>query len=309
MLTAAAGFLAYILLQARQRRTELGLVRELGLAAILWALGPSLYVLPQVLAGSSGNTSRAVLTFLGGLGFIITHPQALLLGIGIGIAMLLYQFPATFVLGLLGARGLAQQARAEAWMLGLATLGNVLFLLAAIDPRVTSAYWWHLPYYLQTYVVFAIWIGMGFSRLWSRLKNQKWAVAGIVLLTVGLPVLVYAVAPSVARLFDFDEIVSLRSLPGRDNLTYFLSPWKQHETGARQYGESILDALPQDGILFADFSIWSIIRYLKEVEGARPDVELVLLSSDQAATILQYRDRLHLFLANIDRYYDLEGIG
>lgn len=132
-------------------------------------------------------------------------------------------------------------------------------------------------------------------------------MAGVVLLTVVLPVVLYALAPVVARPF-VSNLPGFRPLPGRDNLTYVLSPWKHQETGAREFGERILSALPPDSVLFADYSIWAVIQYLQVVEGARPDVEVVQLAGDQVSPILQYRDRPDLFLADIYRYYDLEGI-
>ncbi len=131
--------------------------------------------------------------------------------------------------------------------------------------------------------------------------------AGIVLLTVVLPVVFYALAPVVARPF-VSNLPGFRPLPGRDNLTYVLSPWKHRETGARELGERILSALPPNSVLFADYSIWAVIRYLQIVEGTRSDVELVQLAGDQVSRILRYRDRPYLFLVDVYRYYDLEGI-
>lgn len=308
MATAAAGFLTYVGIIAWRRRGEPGLGREMLLAALAWVAGGAPYLFLLTRTGTTGGALGTVLGFLRGLGYVATRPPALLLGIGAGLALLLYQFPVTFIPGLLGLRRLVQQARPEAWMLGLAALGDVLFLLAATDPQTGGEYWWNLHYYLQMYVIFALWIAMGFAALWPRLARRRWAVAGAALFTVVLPILLYALAPAVARPF-VSNLPGFRPLPGRDNLTYVLSPWKHHETGARQFGESVLAALPPDSVLFADYSIWAVIRYLQAVEGARPDVTLVQLSGDQASLILQYRDRPYLFLADTYRYYDLEGIG
>ncbi len=249
-----------------------------------------------------------ILGFLRGLGYLLIHPPALLLGVGVGLALLLYQFPATFLPGFLGLRRLGQQMKPEAWMLGLAAVGNVLSLLASVDPRVAGGYWWNLHQYLLLYIIFALWIAVGFAALWPRIVSRKRLLAAALLLTVALPILLYALAPIVARPF-VANLPGFRPLPDRDNLTYVLSPWKHHETGAPEFGERILSALPPDSVLFADYSIWAVIRYLQIVEDARPDVELVQLRGDQASLILQYQDRPHLFLADVYRYYDLEGIG
>lgn len=307
MATAAAGFLAYIGIIAWRHRKTPEIRRQLIVAVFAGLLGVFPYVFLLFQTGTAGSAVATVLGFLRGLEYVLSHPGALFLGIGVGAALLIYQFPLAFVLGFQGLRDSFRSGRPEAWMLGLAALGNVLFLLAATDPRTGGEYWWNLHYYLQTYVVFAIWIALGFAALWPRLVGRVWITAVVVLLTVVLPVALYALAPAVARPF-VSNIPGFRSLPGRDNLTYVLSPWKHRETGAREFGERILSALPPDSVLFADYSIWAVVRYLQVVEGARPDVELVQLSGDQVSQILQYQNRPYLFLADVYRYYDLEGI-
>ncbi len=308
MATAAAGFLAYVGIVAWNCRRKPGTGRQLAVAVLTGLLGVSPYFYLLSHTGTTGSMTATVLGFLRGLGYVLIRPGALLLGIGVGAVLLLYQFPLTFIPGFRGLRDSLRSGRPEAWMLGLAALGNVLFLLAAADPRAGGEYWWNLHYYLQMYVIFALWIATGFAHLWPWLAGRKWAVTGVVLLTVALPILLYALAPVVARPF-VSNLPGFRPLPGRDNLTYVLSPWKHRETGAREFGESVLTALPPNSVLFADYSIWAVIRYLQVVEGARPDVELVQLTGDQPSLILQYRDRPHLFLADLYRYYDLEGIG
>ena len=308
MATAAAGFLAYIgIITWRQRHTP-GFWRPLPMAAVAGLLGLAPYLFLLARTGTAGSAVGTLIAFLRGLGFVVLRPSALLLGVGVGTALLLYQFPATFLPGFLGLRRLGQRVKPEAWLLGLVALGNVLSLLASVDPRAAGGYWWNLHQYLLTYVIFSLWIAVGFAALWPCLAHQRWAVASVTLLTVLLPIVLYALAPVVARPF-VSSLPGFRPLPGRDNLTYVLSPWKHRETGAREFGERILNALPPDSVLFADYSIWAVVRYLQVVEDARPDVELVQLTGDQASLILQYQDRPHLFLADVYRYYDLGAIG
>jgi len=308
MATAAAGFLAYIgVITWRQRHTP-GFWHPLPIAVAAGLLGLAPYLFLLARTGTAGSAVGTVIGFLRGLGYVLLRPSALMLGVGAGLALFLYQFPATFLPGFLGLRRLGQRMKPEAWMLGLAALGNVLSLLASVDPRAAGGYWWNIHQYLLTYVIFALWIAAGFALLWPRWSARNAYLAAVLLLTVALPILLYAMAPQVARPF-VSNLPGFRPLPGRDNLTYVLSPWKHRETGAREFGERILNALPPDSVLFADYSIWAVVRYLQVVEGARPDVELVQLTGDQVSLILQYQDCPLLFLADVYRYYDLEGIG
>src|SRR5262249_34679820 len=106
------------------------------------------------------------------------------------------------------------------------------------------------------------------------------------------------------------EVPDFRSLPGRDNFAYVLTPWKNRETAPRAYAESLLGAMPLAGVLFADYGPWSMIHYLQVVDKQRPDVELVMLREKptQVPEILSRRLRGALYLADTGRYYDLDGI-
>ena len=309
MATAAGGFLAYIGIIAWGRRREPGLWRELAIAAAAGLLGLAPYLILLARSETTGGVAGTATRFLRAVTYLPTHPREFLLGIGVGFALLLYQFPLTFIPGFLGLRRMIREGDSKGWLLGLVVLGNVLFLLSALDPQAGGVYWWNLHYYLQAYVVFALWIGVGLAALWPRIASWKGSLAATILLTIAIPILLYALAPTIARPFT-SNLPGFRPLPGRDNLTYVLSPWKHHETGARALGEQILEALPPNSVIFADYSIWAVLNYLQVVEGARPDVELVKLPSQpaQVPLILQYRDRPYLFLADLYRYYDVEGI-
>lgn len=254
-----------------------------------------------------------MISFLRGLTYVLTEPRTFLLASGLGLALLVCQFPATFLLGFLGLRDLWHRERAVVTLLLLIMLGDVAFLLSAIDPRTGGDYVWNLHYYLQAYVAFAMGIAAGFKTIETRwIQGGRKRQTASVLLTFALPVLVYAAAPSLARPFTTD-LPGFRALSGRDNLTYALSPWKFQETGARDFGEKILNGLPPHSVLLADYSLWAVVRYLHSVEGLRPDVQIVQLPyagrNQQVPVILQYHASAEVFLADtIERYYDMPEI-
>jgi hypothetical protein len=196
-------------------------------------------------------------------------------------------------------------------MLALIAAGNVGFLLGATDPRTGGEYVWNLHYYLLTYVVFAQWLAVGLAHLWPHLARTRLRLTASALLMVGLPVMVYALAPIVARAFTAN-LPGFREVGGRDNLSYVLSPWKQDETGARTFAESILNTLPPDSILLADYSIWSILNYLQIVESRRLDLTLIQMpaagTGRQLPLILSQRGARNLFIADANRYYDVAEI-
>lgn len=312
MATAAVGFLAYIGMVGWRHRSSASLRRQILIAALVGGLSLLAYLWFLINTRSAHSTSGTILRFLRGLGHLATSPKALGLGIGIGLALLFYQFPVTTLVGFTGLRRLWKVAPRKAWMLLLIVLGDLAFLLAAIDPRTGGDYVWNLHYYLQAYVVFALWIASGFAYLWPRwFASQKSRQIVAVLLALILPVIVYSMAPITARTV-VKNVPGFRSLPGRDNFTYVLSPWKHHETGARDFGEAVLQVLPPNSVIFADYSLWAVFRYLQLVEGYRTDVTLVKLPyaghGSQLSVILAYAPTSELFLADTWRYYDMQEI-
>jgi hypothetical protein len=256
-------------------------------------------------AYQTGGTANAFLT---GFAHVLITPQLLLMGLAAGVGLLIYQFWATIPIGILGLKRSGRTDRATAVLLILVAAGDVTFLLGATDPSTGGEYVWNLHYYIQLYIVFALWAAMGFAALWSCIRQTRLRIIMAVLLTLAPPILVYAITPTVVRPFTA-SLPGFRQVGGRDNLTYVLSPWKQNETGARTFGESILKTLPPHSVLFADYSIWTIVNYLQVVESARPDVQLLQLpsvdSGQQLLLILKHRYAGNLFLADTGRYYDI----
>ncbi len=240
----------------------------------MFVIGFIPYFLVSEMTGGTGGTITVILNFLGSLVVLFTRPVSLVLGLGAGLALLAYQFPLTLVVGLVGARAQWRQDRLTLALLGLIMLGDLAFLLAATDPLNGGDYAWNLHYYLQVYVPYALWIALGFATWWPHVTRSRMRRLATLLMTVALPIGLYAIAPVLARPF-LSNLPSFRELKGRDNLTYVLSPWKNMETGPRQLTDEILATLPPNSVLFADYSIWSMLNYRQVVENARTDVQLI----------------------------------
>ncbi|MCL4535465.1 MAG: DUF2723 domain-containing protein [Bacteroidetes bacterium] len=310
MVTAAAGFAALVVSALWSRPELRNGWRPIPLAGVAFGLGIAPYLYLASWAGTDASTAGTAASFLGGLLYVFSHPRALLVGLGWGALLGAYQYPITVLIGLLGIYYMWQRDRGAAALVGLGVLGTLLFMFAALDPRAGSVYVWNLHYYLQAYVVFALALAAGFAGLWSGpLAAGGKRRLGLVALSLVFPVLLYAAAPTVAQAF-WRDVPDFRPLPGRDNLTYVLSPWKQGDTGARELGENMLGALPPGSTLLADYSLWAVVRYLQVVEKARPDVRLVRLpdKEQQMPVVLQYRQAADLYLSDVYRYYDVEGI-
>lgn len=306
--TAALGIAPFVLLVMRDRARTL-LSRELLIASLFFVLGLIPYVVLASDVMQASNISDTFRGFLGSAWAALTAPVSMAIGLGLGLVLLIYQFPITILAGGLGLRALLQADRAVAMLLGGIALGNVLLLLLLVPSQFSADYVWNLQYYFPLYISIALMIAVGFAKLEPRLQTSGQSAAAI-LSTILLPIVIYWAAPIIARPLAAN-MPGFRQIGNRDNLTYVLSPWKQSETGARVFGENILDSLPRNSVLFADYSIWAIVNYLQVVEGQRLDIDLVELSpansGQQLPAILAHSDR-PLFVADIGRYYDMAAI-
>jgi hypothetical protein len=99
--------------------------------------------------------------------------------------------------------------------------------------------------------------------------------AAAILLAVGLiPPALYAALPAMANRLEID-LVHAKTVPYRDNETYFLNPNKRGYDGARRFGEEALRTAPPSSVIFGDFTPLAVLVYLQRVEGVRRDLKFV----------------------------------
>ena len=231
---------------------------------------------------------------------------------GFYLLYLAYQFPLLgLVLGLRGGRMLVRSRPAEALLLLSAIAVNALVFVKTtefVSPG-TSKY----TFYIADYVVFSILAGCGVSTVGApelasrgRLLSRPAAVlAGILV----LPVASYALAPWLAARTGLD-LTRARTLPYRDNDAFFLQPSKRGEDGARRFADEAAHVIAPGGVVVADYTPMSVLRYVQRVEGRLPDSILVASTvagrpRDLGALAHTYLPNRRVYLAALDtRYYN-----
>lgn len=280
--------------------------RSLLLFALAYIAGLVPFVVLTVLGGEASATSIHSIGFASNLLQVVTQPAYWPTGLIVFVGALVYQFPLTWVIGLIGLPVLWRRNRPFFWLLLLTYLADVAFTWSWLPatPRL-SDYVQNFHFYLPSYVIFAVWMGYGFDAVLRRRVWSAFAQTGLALIVALSPVALYAAAPHVAD--PIMTTLNIRSLPGRDAARYLFSPWKHREDGARRLGESILAALPEKAVLVADWSIYNVVFFLQSVERRRPDVALILLDVEhQGETLGQLDPTRPLFIPDIGRYYDLQ---
>jgi len=234
-------------------------------------------------------------------------------------AYLMYQFPLFgFILGFIGLWHSFKFGWWRTTFLLLCFLGNTIFTL---NYSVKDQF----VFYITSYAVFAIWIGLGADWLWQKIKSFSPAKIITVILLVLTPVLLYHSLPWMIRKFDVDigflqgvsrgrETAKVRGLP-RDEERYFLVPSKLGEYSAANYGKVTLDSLTPEAIIIADWNPNAVLIYFQQVEGRRPDVTIVnnsgVPTSKQMEIIARaFEEGKQVYLASLEpQYYSIKEIG
>ncbi len=273
------------------------LLRTYLLAIVALALGASPYLVytdgGAAAIGASGTATLA--------GLAVVRPQALALWLG----FLSYQFLAATALGLLGMMRLWWADRVVALFLTLLFLGDVIFTLTFQAPD-------QYVFYLPSYLVFALWVGVGVAVLrdWAPVRRHSALLVVVALVVIVLPPLVYRLTPIALNRIGANPL-AVRSLPNRDNNTFFLYPPKNGYRGARDFAEAAMRDLPPNAAVLADWLPLQTLLYLQEVEGVRRDVTLVEIYAgrgQQVPWLLEQRRSRPVFIAATGRYYDMAEI-
>lgn len=228
---------------------------------------------------------------------------------GYYVLYLLYQFPVVgTVLGSLGIRHLWRTERRVAGFLLLAQGTNALVFLKTTE--WTSPGSSKYTFYIQDYVVFAVFVGAGAAFVAKHLPRVRhWLPPAVVVLALATYSLVPRVGPRLGL-----ELLHARSIPHRDNNKFFLSPGKRGEQGASLYAQEAFRVAKPGATVIADYTLFTALRYAQRVQGRRPDIELLMAEDFQRqrdlAPIVAGRIRRHaVYLAGRDpRYYDVGSL-
>jgi hypothetical protein len=104
---------------------------------------------------------------------------------------------------------------------------------------------------LPTLIMVAVAAAVGLRILCARPSPwRKVAIVGSVISIIGMPV-IYGLLPDILSWWG-SPVQRIRSLPFRDEIRYWVIPWKHHEHSARQFAEAALNEASPDGIILAD---------------------------------------------------------
>lgn len=146
----------------------------------------------------------------------------------------------------------------------------------------------------------------------APIRQRRNTMIGLILLVLLAPLFVYPLAATTAGAVAA-RLAPARRLPGRDPIVFYLLPPKASYFGARRYATQAMQTFAPGAAVVADWLLYQPLRYLQQVEGVRPDVELAMINADGGAQLhylLAQPPGRPLYLADDSPlpYYELDDI-
>ncbi len=144
----------------------------------------------------------------------------------------------------------------------------ILFFLFAFRYTVPDRYAFFLPFYCLAAVL--IGVGIHFS---LRLYLQKQYII-LILAFAFLPLAVYKFVPVIAEKFGV-SLGTKRTIPFRNEYTWFLQPWQTGYNGPGKFAAEALSGVEKEAVIIADGTTVYPLWYVQVIKGAAPDVKIV----------------------------------
>ncbi|MGA2266268.1 MAG: DUF2723 domain-containing protein [Phycisphaerae bacterium] len=178
-------------------------------------------------------------------------------------------FPVLAVIGWWGLRRLPN--RPTAYALAALTVIEVLFV---VRYPITDQFTFLLP----SLVLIALAGGLGVAALADASAGWRKAAAVACLLSVACPPALYAAVPRLAAWAGVQPNRP-RRLPYRDELRFWLVPWKCHEQSAELFARAVLAEVHPGDVLLLDSTALDTLRVAQKLYGLGQGV--VLTDSDE----------------------------
>jgi hypothetical protein len=280
---ACISLACYILCLAVLWRRRLVRVRDVAVCILLWVLGALPY---EVLVLQHALESRDIIGTLTSalfgdrwqadvlntkLSFAIVKENLLFLGLN---------FPTpNIVLWAVGCWVLVKQKAGRRLGIILLIL-MLLYLTFAFRYTVADRY----AFFIPLYCLIAILIGRAVAYVQTLSRHR--VLSYMVLVFTLLPGPVYALTPSLVRHLDI-ELGTRGDVPFRDDIAYFLIPWKWGEQGPERFASTVLEQVSPDAIVYADTTTAGPLLVLQQTQGLRADVKIISpIASSPGAPVL-----------------------
>ena len=160
--------------------------------------------------------------------------------------------------------------RTIAWLIAAIAAASLLFT-SVVVPEVKMAPIFAMPCVLSL----ALWLSMGLEQTLIGVKSatrfSHGLLTGLIMVTpILLPLSAHGLRSHAARHPISGLAIRLEDESRYEKTTFI--PWLRDFWEPRRFGEAVLAAVPPDAVVIARFQQITTLRYLRYVEGQRPDL-------------------------------------
>jgi hypothetical protein len=188
------------------------------------------------------------------------------------IAYFVYNFagPALLLMAI-GFKSIGREQRVAFVLFAVAYYAFGLFYL----PQ--RSYLIPIPVYLA-----AAWlVGAGSDELLRGRSRASWPLFTSV---AAAPIVIYMAAPVLVEGVTLPGVV--RDAPFRNEVMFYMRPWKQFEDSARRYIQALDRAIPDGAAVVGDFTIMMPLVYANRVEGWKPTCRWEIVDGQSSENVV-----------------------
>jgi hypothetical protein len=126
---------------------------------------------------------------------------------------------------------------------------------------------------LPSLLMIALSAGVGVAVLSEKSARLRRIAIAACLLCVAIPPALYAASPSLVRATGMETRRS-RVLPFRDELRYWLVPWKHNEDSAERFAQAAMEQASPDGVIIPDGTTEETLSFVQLRDGRWPSVQV-----------------------------------
>jgi hypothetical protein len=144
----------------------------------------------------------------------------------------------------------------------------ILFFVFAFRYTVPDRYAFFMPFYCLV----SIFIGIGIYHFLSRRPHKLYII--LILAFAFLPLLIYESVPKIAERLKIN-LGTKRTIPYRNEYTYFLRPWQCGNNGPELFASEALKGVEKDAIIIADGTTVYALWYIQKIKGINTSANIV----------------------------------
>lgn len=155
----------------------------------------------------------------------------------------------------------------EKWLVGFLFALTGIFFAFAFRYTIVDRYAFFIPFYCMV----SIFIGIG---VWKFKEETPAIASAAIILLCFLNIAVYTACPAIAENAGIKSGRG-RTVPYRNDYTYFLQPWKMGCRGPEKFAKEALEITDENAIIYADGTTVYPLLYAQQIKNIRPDVKIV----------------------------------